>query len=710
MAITLTPQQEVFINLPLADTVFFEGPAGSGKTTAAALRLGRLLQAGAPGEQILVLTPQRALAAPYDAVLRSPDAPAGGAVTVWTPGSLAQRMVDMFWPFVPPEAGFGRPDRPPVFLNMETAQYFMAHVVQALEADPNRPPLFESVSIDRNRLYSQVIDNLEKAALVGFGADHIADRLKAAWLGEPGQQRVYDDVQTCADAFRRFCLQNNLLDFSLQVETFCNYLWPQPVCRDYLINTFRHVMVDNLEEHSPFAHDVLSAWLPECDSALLIFDQGGGYRSFLGADPQTGYSLRSLCRTHLTFSQSLVMSPQVKALAQGLDAVLNGAPPPDGAAALEALEFNEAHFFPQMIDWVAERVSDYVNEKGLPPGEVVVLSPILSDSLRFALMDRLAARGVPSRSHRPSRALRDEPAAKALLTMAAIAHPQWNMRPSVFEFANALVEAIDGLDLVRAQLLAEIVYRPTGSQGWLTEFERIKPDVQERITYTVGERYAELRRWLLEISAEPIPLDHFFSRLFGEVLSQHGFGFHTRYDAGRVSADLIDSARNFRWVVGPTLEDEGVEVGREYVQMVQNGLLAAQYVADWTMQPADSVLLAPAYTFLLSNRPAAVQFWLDVGSRLWSERLQQPLTHPYVLTRHWETGRVWTDEDEQTFGRETMRRVALGLLFRCREHLLLGLSDLNEGGYEQRGPLLQAFGRLLRSARAAAPGEADNGE
>jgi hypothetical protein len=325
-------------------------------------------------------------------------------------------------------------------------------------------------------------------------------------------------------------------------------------------------------------------------------------------------------------------------------------------------------------------------------------------------MDRLAARQVPCRSHRPSRALRDEPAARALLTLAAIAHPQWNIRPSVFETANALVQAIEGLDLVRAQLLSEIAYRPSGSGAWLRPFGPIKPEVQARITYVLGERYETLRQWLEQAQNEAWPLDHFFSRLFGEVLSQHGFGFHTSYDAGRVSADLIDSARNFRWVVGPTLEAEGVDVGREYLLMVQSGLLAAQYVADWTLQPEDSVLLAPAYTFLLSNRPAAVQFWLDLGSRLWSERLQQPLTHPFVLTRHWEPGRVWTDADEQNFGRDTMRRVVVGLLHRCRERLFLGLSDLNEAGYEQRGPLLQAFNRVLRSAAQAAEQEADDGE
>ena len=42
----------------------------------------------------------------------------------------------------------------------------------------------------------------------------------------------------------------------------------------------------------------------------------------------------------------------------------------------------------------------------------------------------------------------------------------------------------------------------------------------------------------------------------------------------------------------------------------------------------------------MMNRPVTVQFWLDVGSSGWYERLDQPLTHPQVLSREmarWQT-------------------------------------------------------------------------
>ena len=85
------------------------------------------------------------------------------------------------------------------------------------------------MTIDRNRLYSQIIDNLNKAAVVGFPPTEIGARLQAAWVGDPAQARIYADAQSCANLFREYCLAHNLLDFSLQMELFQHHLWTQPL-------------------------------------------------------------------------------------------------------------------------------------------------------------------------------------------------------------------------------------------------------------------------------------------------------------------------------------------------------------------------------------------------------------------------------------------------------------------------------------------------
>jgi len=698
-----TDHQCTLIERPIERKLFLEGDAGTGKTTGGVGRLLRLLESGIPADSILVIVPQRTLASPYYDALRRATIRPGGQVTVLTVGGLAQRTVDLFWPLVAEEAGFAHPDDPPIFLTLETAQYHMARLVRPL-LDQG---YFETITIDRNRLYSQIIDNLNKVAVAGFPHTEIGRRLKAAWGGEQSQRRIYDEAQECATRFRQHCLAHNLLDFSLQLEVFLKHLWAMPLCRNYLLETYTHLIADNVEEDTPVAHDLLRDWLPHCQSALLIYDRQAGYRRFLGADTESGRALRDLCDERLTFTQSFVTSPDIEALGAELARSLNR-PREQSPLSIPHSPFSYKYhrYYPEMLDWVADEVAGLVQGENVSPGEIVVLAPFLPDALRFSLMNRLEARDVPARSHRPSRALRDEPATRCLLTLAAIAHPDWGICPSPFDVAYALMQAIDGLDLVRAQLLTQIVYRPAGGCPILTSFDQIVPEMQERLTFLLGERYERLRIWIEEYALLSVPperqggvaFDHFLSCLFGEILSQAGFGFHRNYDAGRVAANLIESVQKFRWVAGDNSQFSirNSSLGQEYLKMVQDGVIAAQYIHSWQLQPEDAVLLAPAYTFLMSNRPVEIQFWLDVGNRGWWERLYQPLTQPYVLSRRWPRGDVWTDSDEHEARQETLHRLIQGLVRRCRHKVYLGLSELGEHGREQKGPLLQAIQRVLR--------------
>jgi superfamily I DNA/RNA helicase len=688
---TPSPLQRQIIEAPLDRRLFVHGGAGTGKTTAGVERIRYLLAQGVPADSILLLTPQRTLQEPYLDLLESPERAAGGEVTPATIGGLARRMCDLFWAYAAERAGFKNPDRPPIFLTLETAQYYMAHLVRPLLEEG----YFESVTINRNRLYAQIIDNLNKAAVVGFPHTEIQTRLDSAWFGDPAQRRVHADAQECASRFRQFCLNHNLLDFSLQLEIFANLLWQNEEVRGHLMRTYRHLIYDNVEEDMPRAHDLIREWLPEFDSALLIYDANAGYRKFLGGDAESGFDLSALCDENIEMSGSFVSSGDVVRLSNALVAAITHEGVSEANGQSPAMEFILTRFHPQMLDEVTKKISGLLGS-GIPPSEVVVLAPYLTDALRFSITHRLEEEGVPWRSNRPSRSLRDETAAKTLLTLSALAHPHWNIHPPKSDAAHAMMFALNA-DLIRAHLLTEIVYRPRDLR--LSTFEEIKPDAQERITYALGERYSTLRTWIEEYRAsQPLPLDFFLRKLFGEVISQPGYGFHSNLDAVRVAASLVESIKKFRNAMEPTsvnLDSPSFDLGREYISMLEEGVIAAQYLESWRSEEKNAVLVAPAYTFLMMNRPVTVQFWLDPGSTGWSQRVSQPLTQPFVLSRHWEAGRIWTDADEVRVETETLARLVSGLLARCREKIYLAISDLGESGFEQRGALLRAFQKTI---------------
>lgn len=675
-------------------SLFVEGPAGTGKTTSAVHHIRSLLADDVLPESVLVLVPQPTLGIPYQRAFIAPGWPAGAQTDVLTLGALARRGLELFWPLVAARAGFAQPNQDPTFLTIETAQYFLARFVR----EAVQTGVFDSISVTPFNIMRQALDALSKAAVNHFPLDEVAERLIAAW-GDRHSSRppVYRAAQDVLVRFREHCLANNLLDFSLLIEVYVAILIHEPAYQDYFRARVRHLVADNLEESFPVTADFVRWAWDGLDSARLVYDTGAGYRLFLGADPAGMVELRGLCDEVETRVDPVDGDPALTTLARDLEILLDSGTGPAGGEVnpRTAFTFEIRKFYPQMMDWVAEQI-DALIAGGVPPREIVVLAPLLGDSLRFALAARLEERGIPTVSHRPSRAMRDEPAARAVLTLLALAHPEWGYAPPAADVADALHQVIEELDPVRAWLLAQIIYRP-GQQG-LTSYDVIQPEMQQRVTYRAGEKVEQMRAWLAAYrdGGGNMPPDHFLSRLFGELLAQPGFGFHTNLDAGRVVAELIQSARRFRQTLYPEGVDDWQPVSREYFELVQQGLLAGLYVSSWRDEEKDAVFLAPAYTFLMRNRRVDYQFWLDVGSAQWAERLEQPLTHPYVLARSYPRDAIWTDEMEFDARTAALRRLVVGLVRRCRRQVFAAITDLGEQGYEQRGPLLSVIQTLLQ--------------
>lgn len=704
-----------------ATKLFLTGPYGSGKTEAGVERLRWLLrQERVRGDDILILVPQRTLGEPYRQALRGARAPIGAPVTITTVARLAGDAVELYWPLLAPHAGFTDPHKEPTFLNLETAQYHMDALVEKSLATGE----FDAMRVVRSRIISQVLDNLNKSALHGFTIDETYARLELAVPpGElrTGQINALRAARRISHEFRELCLTRSLIDFSLRIELFNRHilanesgsLW----ARTHLLRRHRHLIFDNLEEDTATAHDLVAAWLPHLDSALLIHDEDAGFRVILGADPQSAQQLAAQCRQTLRLQSA--PPPAIRAATDAVTHAVRtrGQPPPapphdrrdevGDTPSLFRLPERTFRYYPQMIRWVVEQTADLITQQGVAPGDIAIIAPYVSDALRFTLQHELSTRGITSTTHRPSRALQDEPAARALLTLAALAHPDWDIRPPAADVILTLQHCIARLDPLRAHLLCQIVYPSQRRRIELTRFAEIVPAMQSRITFAAGEAYDILRDWLYGYRAagQIVPLDQFFSRLFGEVLSQPRFGFHDNIDAARVAKQLVESARNFRWALE---EAEGAEaalntslavrLGKSYLELVNSGALGALYIAGWQADD-NAVYISPASTFLMRNRTAEVQFWLDIGSTGWWERLYQPLTHPYVLARSWPSHQPWTDLDEYHTRQDTLRRLLLGLIRRTRQAVYLGISEIGEGGMEQRGALLNLINQLILQQR-----------
>lgn len=678
----------------LSKNIFLSGQAGTGKSTTALAFLNLLRNEKISGNRILVLVPQRSLGIIYQKFLDECGDFNGGVVTIQTLGGVAQRMIRLFWPLIAPMTNFSHAKKKPIFLTLETAQYYLNKVCEPYFENG----YFESIRTEKPRILSQILDNLNKAAVVGFSHDEIGNRLKSAWSQEPGHVNAYDQAQEIACKFREFCYQNNFLDFSLQIEIFSRFLWPSFLCNEYLKSQYDYLIYENIEEDIPIFHDVIIEWLTEFTGSLIIRDDNAGFRSFLGADPISAQRFEKDCDSYVQFNVQLNETNGMHLLKNLFSSAFQFKASYETSADIQSVltvSFNS--YYPEMIDKITSQISDLI-DSGVPPGEIAILSPFVSDVLRYQIQNRFSQHEIEISSHRPSRSLREEPLTQVLLTWAKIAHPEWELRPSAYELRFALMHSIQEMDPIRADLLVRLIFKPR-NEFWIGDITQSKLEFQERITHTLCHRYQILLEWLTNAKNDKSHLDIFISRLFGEILSQHGFGFFENFSAAEITARLIESIQKFRKVVSTSLEFDTSQVSKEYIETINKGIIAALYLESWEQSNENAVYLSPAYTFLMQNRSVKYQFWLDIGSMGWWQRLLQPLTQPYVLSRNWKSGDKWTDINEYEINQANLSKLIQGLLNRCSDGLYVHSTGYNESGNEEKGPLLKSVQRILRNTK-----------
>lgn len=701
---TLTPDQRAIVEAASdqGQSVFVHGPAGTGKTTALQQRLTALLAAGIPSYSVLTLLPDPGSAEGYHAALGEAQLGPYSDPHLTTLAGLAREVVTLLWPLVARPAGFAAPHKPPVLLSYDLAQVQMRRVIAPMLAKG----AFQGLRMRPQQVLSQLLDNLNRAALNGLTLDEMEERLVRTWNGHASHIRYFRQAADAARRFRQSCLEANLLDLSLVIDVFHRHIVHDSTLSQYLAERFRHLLVDNLEEMPPVGIQFLQGMLPGADSAVLIYDEGGGYRRYLAADPQSGWALRKDCDRTLAMPRSLVSGACMEALARLVQRRLGGPAGLTYSGAAEAVtQVIKPRYRQEMIREVVSLAESLI-PSATSSDQIAMVAPYLDGALLHSLTTGLTNANIPFRLLRRRSSLRDEPLVRAWLTLAALAHPEWTVAPSAYEVAEALALAVGQLDWPRARLAARRLY--DNSTHGLRPTDNLTDTDKARLGMPVVERIGELQGWL-DRSVGTQPLDHFLGHLFSDLLSTRRFQPQPDIRAAAVCDWLVNAARRFHRAAAALGMDDPHREGQEFIASIRDGLVTAIPAPELTASQAGEalsdtpVIVATVYAYLLSGPAVQYQVWLEAGATGWWEIPRQPLSNAFVLTPHWDPTRQWTEADSFAVRNELLAGLVRGLCSRCSKGIVLASSELDRRGERQDGPLWRALAPLqsLWKPRAA---------
>ena len=660
------------------------GPAGCGKSTALHQRLVQLLAAGEPAYTVLGIVAEPEHSQGFLDWLQHSGLGPYADLNITTFNILAREMVSLFWPLIARPAGFARPYQQPTFLTYDLAQLLMWQVVTPLIDDG----AFASLRLRPQQIVSQLLDTLNRAALNGLSIEEATARQIVGWA-EDEQQRIHiQEAATAAGRFRRRCLSGGMLDLSLVVDVFNHQLLGHPEFRRYFSERYRHLLVDNVEEQTPVGQEFVASLMTAAETTAIAYDAGGGYKRFLAADPAGANRFYDLCANLFEFELSYTSSAPLLGLSNRVENYLMGTHQPESGAESAVLERVVTRYRREMVEALAGRLARLV-EEGLPANEIAIIAPYLDGALRYSLAQALQAAGLPYYLLRRRSSPREEPRVRAWLTWLALGHPGWGIRPAPYDVAEALHLSIEGLDPVRARLLADHLYLADGPQ--LLASDALPAEIAGRIGPERLQRVDILQSWLAEEGNGRHPLDGFLHRLFNDLLAGPVFRSEPDLAAAAICDWLVRAAGRLLAAARPMGLTTEADVGATFINGIYNGLVTANPPEFGDPPDLNGVLISTIYGYLLSERPVDVQVWLETAATGWWDIPRQPLSNAFVLARSWPEGRPWTMEEDFKIRNQLLSRIVRGLTSRCRGGVILATSELDRRGLRQDGPLWRAL-------------------
>jgi hypothetical protein len=665
--------------------LFLLGPAGVGKTVSLSRRLLHLLAAGESAYTMLVL-----IAEPeHERYFLDPIHQSGlGPYTelqITTYNKMARAMVALFWPLVARPAGFQHAYRPPTFLSYDLAQLMMWRIITPMLDEG----AFADLRLRPQQVVSQLLDTLNRAALNGLSLDQAIERQMITWAGEPDHLRHLDFAGQAARQFRAACLANGLLDLSLLVEVFDTRLVRHPEFYKYFSERYRHLLVDNVEEQTPAGQNFVASLMDATQTTAIAYDAGGGYKRFLAADPAGAARFRDRCPTVIEWQpeDSLTANEPMSHLANMVENYLLNSKKATALAATAVAHTLTVRYRREMMPALIPTLFDLMAQ-GVKPGEIAIVTPYLDAALRYTLSQSLREAQIPYYLLRRRSSPREEPRVRAWLTWLALAHPDWQVRPTAYDVAEALSLTIGDLDPARAALLAERLY--LDDSAFLLPITDLPERLEQRIGGATAAMYEQLRQWLLDEGGRHA-LDTFLHRLCNDLLARPPFQPEPDLAGAAVCAWLVRSAGRLRQSAAAMGLDNPAEIGLTFINGIYQGLVTADPPDLGVPPDPDGIMISTLYGYLLTGKPVRYQVWLETAAQGWWDIPRQPLSNAFVLAQSRQPDRLWTMEEEFAIRNQLLSRIIRGLASRCADGVILAHSDLDRRGQRQDGPLWRAL-------------------
>ncbi|NCO76365.1 MAG: recombinase family protein [Cyanobacteria bacterium] len=593
-----------------------------------------------------------------------------------TPFAVIIEDVILFYPLIIQELGIKA--HIPLKLRPETEQELATQLWKT-----SLTPELVGIFGNKYTCVRRILDFMQLAASGGIPPEEISHRLyQSMVLNIPNNQEISDLIGKLIITWRQWSLERGLLSYGLIYELYGRYLLPNTYYQSYLMDNYNAIFGDDVDDYPAIAGDLGKFFLKNNLFGAFTYNNTGKVRLGLNADAEY---LKEL--SHFCHQESLLLN-QIDSLGIKVEKsvidLLNNNFTPKKIIGIESIVTNSRG---ELLTKMAEFIIESINSGKIKPEEVVIIVPGLDEIARYTLMNILNSNDIEIKPLNEQRPIITSTSVRSILTLLTLIYEGNGKLIDKAMIAEMLVIlSQQKIDLVRAGLLTDYCYYPDAKSPRLLTIESFPR--WDRLTHQSLESFNNIKEWLenTQINVKNgqnhllIVIDDIIKHFFANITDLN-------YSQSKTLREFRETAQHF-WQIQQRLGNQNnYDMMTKLVTLLRKGTITAnplpmEVIPFLKQSSKKAVTIASVYQYRSYRSHHPWQFWLDVGSHLWSQSSE--LFASSIFLKSWQSHSIVSDTLTEN---ELVTRVIQDLLARVTEKVFLCHSELDINGKEQIGKL-----------------------
>lgn len=601
---------------------------------------GLLCEVNNKSESIVLIVPNSITKLKYE---RELDIEISEALNITTYIGFIKREIIKFWPLITEKCDqIKNKSIMPTFIPSSLSEYI---IINKVNEERNANGYFQDITATNRSIANSINNNINKAVLALTDFKTIGEKIYLSKKNRDNLMRFsYSQMDEIVYYYINILLENSMLDNSLAIYLYNNYLLNDDRYKNYLSKKFKYLIIDSLESSSNAEVDFINLLSNYTTDTYIYFNEKKDYSVFNNIDIDYIYeniiykikdNNKNISRNNTELSDIYLLPSKI---------ILN----------------DSSQLYNEMIDEVCEKVIELI-DKGVKLSEIAIISPVNNTILDYQIKKILNDNKISVFNTKKHNKIVDYPYSNALVVAACIfyGYEEYIKEDEYISFIEILFDV--------NRIKAYKIYR----------------NKEENIEYRA------LKKYILSKKNENLKTSEFLIKFYIDKMLNLKYGKENVDTCKNIIYESENFIENIK-VLGINKENNEGKIFIEVLKSTINDYYRISDIID--LKILDNVIITTPYSYLSYCIDRPIQIWVDIGSNAWNMKIEKDISNFIVLRKSFKENQIYTNDMEDYYKKYYLYNMIYNLLLDAKE-VYAYKSEYSVNGYLQESIL---YGVLLK--------------